>query len=169
MEKQQFKTSDLALVLGVIALMASMVAIILGKSDSQSPSERAVRMAENISSQLLSLSPEKIQNQNVNRSELRPPASVSSEKKLLPFGSEGKIGQDPWGNPFRYRFIEKSEGQWSHLVLVSLGPDAALAKGSLAEWTFDQLEARVSSRSVSFQNGDDVIVIHRLSEHNSKL
>jgi hypothetical protein len=164
MENQTFKTLDVLFVFAVMVGIGFLVTSIVSQSQTQSPEDQARRMAENISAQLMNLSPSqlKLQDSAVGAGS-RGPASVGPTPGAHKLGPEGQIGVDPWGRPFHYRFVEDPKGAWSHLVVWSRGPDAQFSR-ALAEWSHDVLVARRIYGVQTVQLGDDVGVFQKLTQ-----
>lgn len=164
MKNQQFKTIDMVI---LIVMVVSLVGVALGiikHNRSQDPQSQALRMAENISSQLLNLDRKKFHTMNEMDPEgKRIPSSSEAKIRSVRLGPEGIIGEDPWGKPFHYRFVENSMGEWTHLIVWSVGPDQRLSK-SVSDWTYDSLVAQgYTSEKREVHMGDDFGLIYSLT------
>lgn len=162
MKKHRFRSIDVVIVtLLIVFIVGSGIAIVQHKS-TQDPKDLALRMAENISSQLLNLDRKKFHTgvDNASKNQRRP-SGESEAQQAYRLGSEGTIGHDPWGQPFQYRFVEGEKGQWSHLIVWSAGPDSRLEK-AISEWSTRELVGFRSGQQ-QVHMGDDVGLVIALS------
>ena len=67
-----------------------------------------------------------------------------------------RIGKDPWGRPFQYRFVEGKSGQFEFLIVWSSGPDGKPVM-DYETLGFHQVARMMGSAEL----GDDVGIIHR--------
>jgi len=128
MKNQTLKTLDLGLLL-VLMLGSLMVFLLLMSSNRQDPSRaKALLDAKNLTLQLASGGLGALKNEAVNIE--RDPASFENnsdfKRSLELFGHQGKISKDPWGNAFRYNFIETEhmDHRVVHVIVWSDGPNA---------------------------------------------
>ena len=120
MKNQQFKTIDMVVLILMMVTLGGVTMGIIKHNQSQDPKAQAMRMAENISSQLLNLDRKKFHTGGIDEEwKGRKPSSTSKMIKAVRLGPEGTIGQDPWGRPFLYRFVEHRPGHWTHLIVWS--------------------------------------------------
>ena len=164
MKKQQFKTIDMVVVIVMLVALVGIGAGIVRHNNTHDPTSRVQRMAENISSQLLNLDRKKFHSASVNStSGERDPSSNAQKSRSIRLGPEGIIGLDPWGQPFDYRFVEDSSGQWTHLIVWSRGPDSVTSK-SVSEWTHDSLVTQKYTKNRrEVRVDDDFGLIHLLN------
>lgn len=158
MENQSFKTMDVLYVFSVMVAVGALVFSLFTQSQAQKPEDQVRRIAENISSQLIALNPSRQQETNTtNLGTSRNPASVGG-RSAHKLGPEGLIGEDPWGRPFRYKFVESATAGWSHLIVWSGGPDARLEM-PIADWGPESPELKRIKSSQYISVGDDVALI----------
>lgn len=163
MEKQQFKPLDLIFLLFITTVVCGICLSLYIKHEPRTPHENAFRMAENISAQLLNINLYQLQSlQKPMGSHSRHPSSKENSVNKKRLGLEGRIGRDPWGNSFEYRFVEASDGKISHLLVISKGPDAKLVE-PISSWT-TRLLMQHHSPQAAFQSGDDVGLILRIGQ-----
>ncbi len=164
MKNQQFKTIDMVILIVMLVALGGVSLGIIRHSRSQDPASQVLRMAENISSQLLNLDRKKFHSHlgNLSLGE-RVPSSSAQKNRSFRLGSEGVIGEDPWGQPFEYRFIEDSKGQWTYLIVWSKGPDNVATK-PISEWTNDFLVTQnYTNDRHEVRMGDDFGLIYSLN------
>lgn len=137
------------LLMALIVVVGVISTAIVARRSSHSEEERAFRLAENISLQLMNLSVSKFQQKTEKNyrglASLQGPdgeASRAGSDGTKSLGSEGTIGRDPWGNPFRYKFVENGEGEWSYLIIWSSGPDSKM-EIQMEDWTFEKAKSQL--------------------------
>lgn len=153
---QRFTGSDAfsVVVLGLTTLGIALS--ILTEAFQDDTRERAQAKAESLAHQMasakLAVSEEMPDSAKIPSSN-RGPASVSKDSATQSVLSqfEGKLGLDPWGQPFHYKLLRSAENKTLRIVVWSNGPD------KIPNTNFPQDEAEmVSPRTkLSFQ-GDDV-------------
>ncbi|GEM_PF-1443022 len=125
-QKQEFKSSGVLALLGLVSFSAAIIAVPWNKHTLDSKSEAAVQKATVVGYQVVQLYREAAQNTSKPTDpDLRGPASV--EESLVLQGdhlrSTGTMGTDPWGQPYNYRILS-SEGPDKVKILVwSGGPN----------------------------------------------
>lgn len=164
MKKQQFKTVDMVIVITVLVALGGVGIGIVRHNHTPDPTSRVQRMAENISSQLLNLDRKKFHSSLANASSgERDPSSDAQKSRSVRLGPEGIIGEDPWGQPFEYRFVEDSKGHWTHLIVWSRGPDTVASK-AVSDWTHESLVTQnYTKHRREVRMGDDFGLIYSLN------
>lgn len=158
MKKQDLKTIDISIVLILLALSMTLSWKLVSAGEGNPDIRKAQNDTKGLSLQLLSGGLGTLHEEEVRQT--RGPASATSEiafkRSLDLFGKTGKLGLDPWGQPYRYSFVEEAteSGQNATVVLVwSDGPNGK------SETDYDSMEqikiTKYSNLSKIFQ-GDDV-------------
>lgn len=112
-----FSTFDtITIVLSVVVLTVIIVPILNRRVDTQY-AEVAKRQAQEWSQKITSL--EKVSDEPKSRF----PASVASERSVGS-GEAGKVGADPWGQPYHYHYVHNTKGQPVYIVVWSSGPNS---------------------------------------------
>lgn len=128
-EIQRFTGYDLFTFVLLLSAVVAVVGSILFNQSMDRDRLRARHKAEGMAHQLLDGGVKFIQvRRTKNRLERtqRGPASSGHQPSHIannPFGIQGEIGKDPWGNPYRYRFVENEQGQLVSVVVWSDGPN----------------------------------------------
>lgn len=117
MEKQGFKTIDLGVMLSLSIVAFGVIMALAGRDDRDPLRDKALVEAQNLALQLAAGGLGTLSSESQDTAQ-RAPASHQNpftyEKSIELFGKHGKIGIDPWGNPFRFNFINvenSNEGQ----------------------------------------------------------
>lgn len=134
---QDFRSTgilSLILLLGVCAVAASP----LWSSKSKEEKEITLRRAESLAYQIIEIQ----KGENSDRPESRGPASVAEAAP-----AEGRMGLDPWGQPYQFQVVNHGSGH--RVFVVSLGPDHQL------QTNLSSLDSSREASSVKFE-GDDV-------------
>ena len=125
-EFQQFKASEGLLLFCLLGVAAYFTGQIVFKNINDPKPEIARRRAESLG---LQLAMGGIYHESPAENDLtgRAPASAKVLKKSKAarrlFGQKGEIGEDPWGRPFRYKFVKQDSGPGNFIVVWSAGAD----------------------------------------------
>ncbi|MBX3039810.1 MAG: hypothetical protein KF789_03750 [Bdellovibrionaceae bacterium] len=132
-EKQEFKDKSWIFPLICLSLLVGLAILPLGRSSPEEKVVRARAKAEVLAYQVAQLYKESLVSSEDFATTGRGPASVRA-----PIGSpsaatpaEGLMGQDPWGQAYRYRIVAAEDGKVS-VEMRSLGPSGGVA-GRAAE------------------------------------
>lgn len=151
-EFQEFRTRDAISVIGSIVLVISLVGSILANENAPLLSERVQKQAQAIAQQLAA----KGIASKPNKSPLRRTASISAKagqqkstvSTRLVFGSEGRISEDPWGNPYSFRFFQADSGEVVAVLVWSEGANR------FKDTPEESLEGIVQAAEKSLRAGD---------------
>jgi hypothetical protein len=120
-ELQRFRTVDLVLVLGAVAAVVGISASILSQVVFENPAERARFGAETLAHQMAASDVIKSGlEQKIESSSNRGPASVAPEPMPL---TDGKLGRDPWDQPYNYKVFRDDSNRIVRVVVWSAGPN----------------------------------------------
>ncbi len=156
MEKQRFKTIDLGFMFALLGVTFAVVIALVGQQSTDPDKVRALLSAQNLTLQLSagglgSLKPEEI---NTGRGPASVENTTSFQKSMKLFGRQGKIGQDPWGNSFRFNFVGLDEQKGNIYVVVwSDGPDQ---KSDTTVEITANLKMKGKKKQLLRLNGDDL-------------
>lgn len=107
-EKQQVAPMWLVFLFGTLTVFIVTLSIQDGLDGSDGNIALARNRAEVLAYQVLQLRREAQKTENaINNYSGRGPASVLKEEVVQKFSDKGEIGQDPWGNPYRYQIINE--------------------------------------------------------------
>ena len=125
MQNQTLKTIDMVAFVFLVVALLGFCSHIVSNSSRQSQGEKALKMAENISAQLMNVKIENLHGQmkNTDRMIASEHQVEMAEQDNTKLGPEGVIGIDPWGRPFQYRFLTTNSGEYEYLMVWSSGPD----------------------------------------------
>lgn len=137
-QKQGLRSFSILSLFAIIALSASALTP-MWKSEETTRSLQAIHKAEGLAYQIF----------EGRRSASRGPASVGSMNHLNQ--EKGEIGQDPWGNHYRFR-IFGGESDASRVLVWSAGPNGR------QETDEEQVEKNRAA-SIPQLKGDDVGVV----------
>ncbi|MCB0356478.1 MAG: hypothetical protein KDD40_05695 [Bdellovibrionales bacterium] len=163
MKNQTLKTLDLG-ILVVLSVCAFMVFVTLIQTEKKDPERaKALLGAQNLALQLAAGGLGTLQVESLgNERNIASVEKYSDYKRSIElFGKQGKIGRDPWGNAFRYGFIEQDvqNKKEAYVVVWSDGPNG------LKETEFDELlnfKLKRNSTSEIHLNYDDVGYVRAL-------
>lgn len=81
-------------------------------------------------------------------------ASISATSNAPKFqtrlNSEGRIGKDPWGQPFHYKIVSDPKGEARYIVVFSYGPN------NTKETELDTTQILLGVVNKNFFHGDDL-------------
>ena len=146
---QQFNSFDLVSMFFLIAVVLGISTTIVSREMRDLDKSMGQTEAENLAFQLinggfLTTSADKRSPSAVNET------NEAGKQDLGVFDYSGEIGRDPWGQAYRYKVMQDSQGVPSHVLVWSLGPN------KLAE-TKDEIFAAENAENISQLNfsGDD--------------
>ena len=123
-EKQEFTDKSWVFPLICLTLLVGLAVLPLGRGSSEEKVLRARAKAEVLAYQVAQLYKESLVSSEDFTTTGRGPASVRA-----PIGApaaatpaEGLMGQDPWGQAYRYRIVAAEDGKVS-VEMRSLGPN----------------------------------------------
>lgn len=122
-EKQEFTDKSWVFPLICLTLLVGLAVFPLGRSSSEEKVVRARAKAEVLAYQVAQLYKESLVSSEDFTTIGRGPASVRAPigvpSEATP--AEGLMGQDPWGQAYRYRIVAAEDGKVS-VEMRSLGP-----------------------------------------------
>lgn len=121
-EKQQFRSSGVLTMLGLLGLSGAIIATPWNRSLQDSKSDECRQKAEVVGYQVAQIfreaSKARVQKDSVDT---RGPASVAP-MGLESQRSTGSMGLDPWGQPYKYRILSSTPTH-VRIVVWSSGPN----------------------------------------------
>ncbi|MBC85845.1 MAG: hypothetical protein CL677_01600 [Bdellovibrionaceae bacterium] len=152
-KNQVFRSGDAISVLGVLCVVCYIFVYVLANNTGDRDLESAKIDMESLSAQLMAAGMKSLPGQGISRGL----ASVENSGNPIQWvqdwnqvGSEGKIGKDPWGEPFHYLVVKESANKAKYIVIISGGPN------KLMETPVEQLVGSKSSAKLSLDYvGDD--------------
>lgn len=166
MKNQRLKTLDLWIMFSLIGFTLTVAGSLLTAETKNPELIKSLLGAENLALQLSSGGLGSLNTDEVNS--LRNPASIENSsgfnKSLELFGKHGKIGMDPWGNAFRYIFIESSNNNLKkpHIVVWSDGPDGTR---DTSQEDIENLDVTLVGTGELHLRGDDIGYVRKLEIH----
>ena len=184
-KNQDFKTSDIFVMAGLVGLVATLSGVVLARSLDDERPMRTQASAEALALQLVARLPAELSQAAVTTNSVseeshasdgrarlafvnRGPASVSE----TPISTTGEISRDPWGRPFHYILSVQANGH-RRVIVWSDGPNHASDSDEsihLAESaTFGSTThpaaiavstGRGSAGRASYFRGDDIGFVH---------
>lgn len=115
MENQELKGTDVITVYAAVAVVALATMLLIKSAAHSMGGSEAQRQMAQISRQILSDGLSSL-DPDLNKDKTRAPASAENPLK------EGRIGKDPWGQPFLYHLFEVSPGSRA-VAIWSFGPN----------------------------------------------
>lgn len=123
-ENQPFTSKDVISVFASLALLLLVAVNSFSHAFADYKGNGAQREMAKLSLQLMSHSEDFQPGKAIDPSaELRGPASTEPQGVIDSLGLEGKIGKDPWGEPYQYRIFEKASKVYA-VVIWSNGPNS---------------------------------------------
>lgn len=162
-QNQQFRTFDIIVLALLIGAVRGAIGGVLGGSLHDNRISRAQAAVEALAKQIGVQRTAHFGNQAGMG---RMPASVikndPSENEHRSAGSvpltSGEMGKDPWGNPFRYRVINRTPSSKQKIFVWSSGPNGVFDSRELTE---------TGSREDAIQFfGDDVGFVQVMAQEN---
>jgi len=132
-EKQEFKSSGVLTVLGLVGISALIIATPWNRKNADSPSENALQKAEVVGYQVVQIYREASRSQTVfldNSSQDRLPASAAP---IEPLRTTGTMGTDPWGQPYHYRILSAADAAKVRILVWSTGPNQKIETVALED------------------------------------
>ena len=143
-----------------LPLAVAIIAWVLTNNFSNQSVKQAQLDTESLTAQILMGGLKSLPNDE-NNAQGRGIASVGGAKFTSKIGLEGQLGKDPWSNPYRYKLLKNQSGEYSHIIVWSLGPnqqDESSSEGSLSEASPDH-----PPREHFFIKGDDIGYIRTIN------
>lgn len=188
-KNQDFKTSDIFVMAGLVGLVATLSGVVLARSLDDERPMRTQASAEALSLQLAARLPAELSqpsdtsistNQESQASDTGAPAAFGSRGPAsiseTPVATIGDISRDPWGHPFHYHVSVQANGR-RRVIVWSDGPNHAsdsdesirLAESANLSSTAHSAAnpaanpvstGRNGAGRVSFFRGDDIGFVH---------
>lgn len=123
-KKQEFKSSGVLTLLGLVGFSASIIAAPWNRQNHDSEVELALQKAEVVGYQVVQIYREaaKVSGMPSGNSG-RVPASVGPEATLENLRTTGTMGNDPWGQPYHYRILSAEKNKPIRILVWSTGPN----------------------------------------------
>lgn len=158
-EKQEFKSSGVLALLGLVGFSAAIIATPWNRQMQDSRVEVALQKAEVVGYQVVQIYREAAKNSHTSDSPSgRIPASVGEASVAENLRSTGLMGTDPWGVPFRYRILSSDKAGHVRILVWSSGPNKKAETIAL-----DNEEVAVTEQPV--YSGDDVGVLLSVTQN----
>lgn len=160
-EKQEFKSSGVLTLLGLVGFSTAIIATPWNRQIEDSRGELARQKAEVVGYQVVQIYREAAKNSaSPSSKKVRNPASVEDSQAFSPenLRSTGTMGVDPWGQPYRYRIISADALGKVRILVWSSGPNQKVETASL-----DNEEAPVKEQPLYL--GDDMGVLLSMSQN----
>lgn len=157
-EKQEFKSSGVLTLLGLVGISALIIATPWNRQVQDSAAENALQKAEVVGYQVVQIYREASRNQGVfldNSSGSRTPASATPAE---PLRTVGTMGLDPWGQPYHYRILSAADAPKVRILVWSAGPNMKVETKTLED------EDREISNQPTYA-GDDLGVILSVTQN----
>jgi hypothetical protein len=119
-QNQEDKSFDVVLVLGLLACCVIASAYLIAGTFVDKTRDRALKQAESLAFQLIQIQMQNYKNY-VETITQRPIRHIANEDNSF-LRSEGEIGEDPWGAPYKYKIFTREGSAKAQLVLWSSGP-----------------------------------------------
>jgi type II secretory pathway pseudopilin PulG len=132
-EKQEFKSSGVLTLLGLVGTSALIIATPWNQETQISRSENALQKAEVVGYQVVQIYREASRSQGVfldKSSKDRMPASAAPAE---PLRTTGTMGTDPWGQPYHYRILSASDAPKVRILVWSTGPNRKIETTELED------------------------------------
>lgn len=157
-EKQEFKSSGVLTLLGLVGISALIIATPWNRQVQDSASENALQKAEVVGYQVVQIYREASRNQGVfldKSSGDRMPASAAPAE---PLRTVGTMGTDPWGQPYHYRILSDANASKVRILVWSAGPNQKVETKALED------EDQALSHQPTYA-GDDLGVILSVTQN----
>lgn len=122
-----FTLIEVLLVLGILVLLAGVAVVVYTNVMPKANAKAATAMVENARSGVerfqIDLSRLPTQEEGLTVLIEAPEDEGEAEKWVGPYLKDGKIPNDPWGNPLQYEYIEATDGGMATFRVYSWGPD----------------------------------------------
>ncbi len=155
-EKQEFKSSGLLALLGLMGLSALIIVTPWNRHRVDPRNEEALQKAEVVGYQVVQIYREALASSGVylDKKTGRIPASAPSEGQR----NTGIVGKDPWGQPYRYRILGADQDHKIRILVWSAG-----ANGKVDSQDLDN-EDKVLPHQPTYA-GDDLGVILSVAQN----
>ncbi|MBO9665674.1 MAG: hypothetical protein J7501_02540 [Bdellovibrio sp.] len=159
-KKQEFKSSGVLTLLGLVGFSATIIASPWNRSPQDTDTQAALQKAEVVGYQVVQIYREaaKASASPQAAKGSRVPASVSPSDVSESLRATGTMGSDPWGQPYHYRVLSAEHSKNIRLLVWSTGPNRKIETADL-----DNEDKKVTGQP-SF-GGDDIGVILSMSRN----
>ncbi|MEK2643861.1 hypothetical protein [Bdellovibrio sp. BCCA] len=160
-EKQEFKSSGVLALLGLVGFSTAIIATPWNRQMQDSRIETARQKAEVVGYQVVQIYREASKSHlHSNKVTGRNPASVEESKGINPenLRSTGTMGIDPWGQPYHYRILSTDSLGRVRILVWSAGPNQKIETADL-----DNEDAAVKEQPV--YSGDDMGVLLSMAQN----
>ena len=154
-QNQELSSSSLLAVIGLVGFSLAIIATPWNRDLQANKAEKALQKAEVVGYQIVQLYREATKDDIAQISGTRSPASVEASDKLI--RTTGTMGQDPWGQPFRYRLLNADKSK-IRILVWSAGPN------QLAETSDLENEEKPLMAQPTY-GGDDLGLVLTLSQN----
>lgn len=158
-EKQEFRSSGLLSLLGLIVLSMTIIATPWNRHIEDSKTQIALQKAEVVGYQVVQVYREAIKvSLSTNKDTSRQPASIHDPEVIQNLRNTGTVGVDPWGQPYRYRILPPKNSDTVKILVWSTGPNKKVESVELD----DEQKNMVGHPNYS---GDDLGVLLSMSQN----
>lgn len=158
-EKQQFRSSGLLSLLGLIVLSLTIIATPWNRHIEDSKTQIALQKAEVVGYQVVQVYREAIKvSLSSDKESGRQPASAHPMELVENLRNTGTVGKDPWGQPYRYRILPPKNSNALKILVWSTGPNKKVESVELT----DEQKNVLGQPSYS---GDDLGVLLSMSQN----
>lgn len=158
-KKQEFKSSGVITLLGLVGFSAVIISAPWNRSYQDTEVDAAMHKAEIVGYQVVQIYREAAKNSALSSSSSsRNPASASPENNLESLRTTGTMGTDPWGQPYHYRILSAEKNKAMRILVWSAGPNKKIETADLDNET----KQVVGQPSYS---GDDVGVVLSMNQN----
>lgn len=159
-KKQEFKSSGVLTLLGLVGFSASIIASPWNHSAQDTDVQAALQKAEVVGYQVVQIYREAAKNTADSRVPAggRMPASVAPTAALDGMRTTGTMGSDPWGHPYHYRVLSTDQSKNIRILVWSSGPNGKIETADL-----DNEDKKLTAQPT--YEGDDVGVVLSMSQN----
>ncbi|MGE5085353.1 MAG: hypothetical protein ACM3MG_03575 [Bacillota bacterium] len=159
-QKQEFKSSGVLTLLGLVAFSLSIIASPWNHSGQDLDTEVALQKAEVVGYQVVQIYREaaKSSSASVVSKGGRNPASLAPVVSLDSLRTTGTMGTDPWGHAYHYRVLSAEPAKNIRILVWSAGPNGKIETADLDD----------ENKKVMVQpkyEGDDIGVVLSMSQN----
>jgi hypothetical protein len=151
----QFKTTDLLMLFGSVAIIATLSGVIMARGLQDQRPDLARSSAEAFALQLAqNFASHQVGQVGAAKLNSRRPASVEAKSVWPDLPLDGQLGKDPWGQPFHYHVQEAPISNLRRVYVWSSGPNRQLESVVFLPDSMESDGSRVVFK------GDDVGYVH---------
>lgn len=159
-KKQEFKSSGVLTLLGLVGFSLSIIASPWNHSVHDTDTEAALQKAEVVGYQVVQIYREAAKNSGAPAASRggRNPASVAPAPSLDGLRTTGTMGTDPWGQSYHYRVLSAEHTKNIRILVWSSGPNGKIETADL-----DNEDKKLTAQPQ--YEGDDIGVVLSMSQN----